>query len=95
MRCASIRFSGHAIRRMFERSLSAEVIRKVVEQGEAIKDYPDDTPYPSTLLLGFHGEIPIHVVVARNPETDDCYIVTTYVPSEERWKSGFRERKKP
>lgn len=95
MRCASIRFSGHAIRRMFERGLSAESIREVVEQGETINDYPDDTPYPSALLLGFHAGMPVHVVVARNPGTGDCYIVTTYVPSEERWKPGFKERKEP
>lgn len=38
---------------MFERRLSAEVVRAVVEGGETIEAYPDDQPVPSRLVLGW------------------------------------------
>jgi hypothetical protein len=43
-------FRIHAIQRMFERSFSPEVVRSVVENGETIQEYPDDTPCPSRLV---------------------------------------------
>ena len=78
---------------MFERDLSRDDIVAVVEQGEVIKEYPDDTPYPSRLLLGFRQNTPIHIVVGRDPENFSCYVITAYVPSTELWEPGFRERK--
>jgi len=39
-----IRFSGHAIRQMFNRGLKQEDVLDVIRQGEVILDYPDDTP---------------------------------------------------
>ncbi len=39
-------FRIHAIPRMFERSFSPEEVRSVVENGETIQEYPEDTPYP-------------------------------------------------
>lgn len=30
------------------------------------EDYPDDTPYPSRLLLGWHNNRPLNIVVADN-----------------------------
>lgn len=95
MHCHSITFSGHAIRRMFERGLNRDDIVQAVQQGDVIKDYPDDTPYPSCLLLWFKGKMPVHVVVGQNPDDLSCYVVTAYVPSEELWQPGFRERKQP
>lgn len=47
MDCAEVVFSGHAIRRMFERTLGRDAILDVVWGGEVIAEYPDDRPYPS------------------------------------------------
>lgn len=69
MDCAEVIFSGHAIRRMFERSLGRDAILEAVRGGEVIAEYPDDSPYPSCLVLGFVAGGPIHVVVARDPRT--------------------------
>ncbi len=48
-------FRVHAIQRMFERSIQDEDVRTVLRQGEVIEAYPDDTPYPSYLMLGWVG----------------------------------------
>ena len=65
----------------------------MIENGEVIADYPDDKPYPSTLLLGFAEGRPVYVVVARNEETEDCYVVTVYVPDPTLWEDDFRSRR--
>ena len=39
-------------------------VRHVLQTGEVIEEYPDDTPFPSYLILGFVGDRPFHVVVA-------------------------------
>lgn len=93
MDCRSFAFSSHAIKRMFERRLSRDDVVLAVRQGEVIKEYPDDQPYPSCLILWFSDYMPIHVVVARDESDFSCYIVTTYVPSEAIWQAGFREKK--
>ena len=49
MDCAKVVFTGHAIRRMFERGLGPDAILDVVRGGEVIAEYPDDSPYPSSL----------------------------------------------
>ncbi|MGI5100000.1 DUF4258 domain-containing protein [Treponema vincentii] len=53
-------FSEHVFRRMAERSFSPNTIKEVIQNGKTIKEYPDDTPYPSRLILGYDGNRPIH-----------------------------------
>ena len=45
-----------------------------------IKEYPDDTPYPSRLILGYDNNRPIHVVSAYDQNDDMEYIITVYEP---------------
>ena len=42
----------HAIRRMFQRGITAAEVRRTVDSGEVVESYPGDAPYPSRLLLG-------------------------------------------
>jgi len=65
----------------------------VVESGEVLEVYPEDTPFPSRLLLGFTGNRPIHVVAADDPGGDVTHVVTTYEPDPDQWDEGFRRRK--
>jgi hypothetical protein len=65
----------------------------VIRSGETIRDYLDDRPYPSRLLLGFIDSQPTHVVVARNNDNYDCLVITSYHPSPELWESDFKRRK--
>ena len=53
MNCESVVFSGHAVRRMFERAIGESDVKTVLQAGETIARYEDDSPFPSELLLGF------------------------------------------
>ena len=86
-------FSGHVFKRMAERGFSPDAVKSVIENGTVIKDYPDDTPYPSRLILGFDGERPVHVVSAYNAENDTEYVITVYEPNALKWSDDFTERR--
>jgi len=86
-------FRLHAVRRMFERGISPDDVRDAIRTGEVIEDYPDDTPYPSQLMLGWAGARPLHVVVARNSAEHEVIIVTVYVPDAKQWQPGYKRRK--
>jgi hypothetical protein len=93
MDCANILFSGHAIRRIFERSIRRLEVIEVVTFGHVIADYPDDEPFPSFLILGFVGNRPLHVVAAVETESKHCYIVTAYEPDPAVWQEDFSTRR--
>ena len=95
MNCSEIVFSGHAVQRMYERSLTEADVVHVIGQGVIIEAYPHDTPYPSNLLLAFVRTIPVHAVVARVDTTGRCIVVTVYVPDPARWNSDFKTRRRP
>jgi len=42
----TLTFRLHAVQRMFERKISVEEVRYVLETCEVIDDYPEDTPTP-------------------------------------------------
>lgn len=86
-------FSGHVFKRMAERKFSPEMIKSVIENGTVIKSYPDDTPYPSRLILGFDEQRPVHVVSAYNSENDTEYVITVYEPDILKWSDDFTERR--
>lgn len=86
-------FRVHAMQRMFQRRISAEDVRHVLATGEDIEEYPNDTPYPSRLVLGWCGDRPMQVVVADNPESQETIVITVYEPDPLQWEPGFRRRK--
>ncbi len=88
-------FTGHAAKRIFERGILTAEIRQVLTSGEVIADYPNDTPYPSCLMLGWIGSRPLHVVAALDGATRTCYVVTAYVPDPAQWTPDFRLRRIP
>lgn len=87
-------FSGHVFKRMAERAFSPETIKSVIENGTVIKEYPEDSPYPSRLILGFDGERPVHIVSAYNHDNDTEYVITVYEPDSQKWSDNFTERRK-
>ncbi|MEK7796139.1 MAG: DUF4258 domain-containing protein [Pseudomonadota bacterium] len=95
MDCKEIIFSGHAIRRMFERQFTVDDVRAVITSGETIADYPNDTPYSSCLLLGFVNKSPVHVVAAMDKPRQTCYVITVYKPDTAQWGADFKTRKLP
>jgi hypothetical protein len=78
---------------MLQRGIRADEVEEVVARSEIIEDYPDDTPFPSRLLLGMPGGRPLHVVVADEPGTDVTYVVTAYCPDPAQWDADFRRRR--
>ena len=88
-------FRSHAIRRMFQRGITAADIRHVIDTGEVVENRPDDLPYPSRLVLGSVSGRPLHVVLADNAPEATTVVVTVYEPSPALWHQGFRKRRKP
>jgi hypothetical protein len=85
-------FSGHATIQMFKRRILVEDVTAVIQTGNVIKEYPDDKPYPSFLILGFVNDRPLHIV-ASTDELDNCYIITAYEPDEAIWNNDFNTKK--
>lgn len=85
-------FRVHAIQMMFERSISRDDVRHVVENGEVIREYPDDTPFPSRLILGWREKRPLHVVAADDGD-DQTIIITAYEPDPAIWEPDFKKKK--
>jgi len=86
-------FRVHAFQRMFQRSMSKDDIRKILSEGKTIKNYPDDKPYPSRLVLGWIEQRPIHIVVADNIKDNQEIVITVYEPDPAQWEEGFERRK--
>lgn len=91
-------FTDHARREMNEEPLGrigVEEVLQVLNVGEIIEAYPEDTPYPSCLILGQTAtERPLHVVCAPVQAEERLIIITTYQPGPDRWESDFRRRKR-
>ena len=77
---------------MFERGITQSELVQAVRFGEVIEEYPDDSPYPSRLVLGMQGLRPIHVVVADNMEDRMLVVITVYEPDGNQWTRDFRRR---
>ncbi len=86
-------FRVHAIKRMFQRRISKDDVRHVVETGETIEAYPHDTPYPSRLVLGWRQACPLHVVAADNVDTGETIVITTYEPDPDEWERDWKRRR--
>ena len=93
IQCNNISFSGHALQKMFARNINEEMITEVINFGEVIRSYVDDKPYPSFLILGIVHQQPLHLVLAKNAESDNCIVVTAYFPDEKIWNSDFKTKK--
>lgn len=93
MDCKTLSYSRHAFERMFQREISPDAVAHIIAEGEVIADYPDDRPFPSVLLLGFHAGHPVHAVVAQESATGNCYLVTIYLPDPNIWDETFKQRK--
>ena len=64
----------------------------ILEKGIAIKEYNEDKPYPSFLLLGFIDRRPLHLLVAKDIETENCIMVTIYEPDKNVWSIDFKTK---
>ena len=88
----SLQFRVHALRRMAERQITVEDVERVLAAGEVIEAYPDDHPYPSSLMLDWCGSRPVHVVMAENSEDNEFIVITVYEPDRAQWDVTFKRR---
>jgi hypothetical protein len=93
MECDRIEFSGHAIRRMFERHVTTADVGAVVAGGKVIIEYKDDKPFPSYVMLGEPNGRPLHVVIGVDNESRLGRVITVYVPDDFLWDDGYSVRK--
>lgn len=75
MKYRRVVFSQHAFTRMFEREISPAAVKRAVQNGEVIENYPDDQPYPSILLLHFEEGRALHIVAGVDEAGLTCHIV--------------------
>ena len=88
-------FKYHAATQMSRpaRLITTKEVRKVVNDGEVIEDYPEDPRGNSCLMLGFgEDKRPIHVVCA--PKDDFLALITAYLPDPNEWENDLKTRKK-
>ena len=78
---------------MFERRITIDNVRQVLNSGEMIEDYSEEMPDPGGLLSARPGQRPMHVVMAENTLEGELVVITVYEPNPAQWKAGFRDRK--
>lgn len=86
-------YRQHAIKRMHERGITEEEIEQAIINGKVIESYPNDTPYPSALLLGHAGTKAVHVVYADDLDEGIRIIITVYEPNPEFWHEDLKTRR--
>lgn len=84
--------TAHVIKRCVEREIDSDSIMNVIMHGEIIKQYEDDKPFPSCLLLGMSiNNKYLHVVVAN--DNINLHIITAYYPNPDEWEPDLKTRK--
>ena len=87
-----IAITEHARRRLVERGISVNDIIRCIDTGEIIRQYEDDTPFPSCLILGASiGGAYIHVVASHDSEW--IYLITAYRPDADIWGPDYKTRR--
>ena len=88
-------YTPHAMTQItnLERMIEPDELRKVIDTGELVENYPYDMRGNTSLILGRGtNNRPIHVVCTP---TDFCLmIITAYIPSEIKWSHDFKTREK-
>ena len=88
-------FLPHALRQMSrpDRMILAADVRRVVESGVVLEDYPEDARGHSCLLMGeVDDNRRLHVVCS--PKDEYLAIITAYVPSPAEWESDLKTRRR-
>ena len=87
-----IEWTLHAAKRLLQRGISSLDVEMSLKNGVIIEDYPDDSPYPSCLIMGkTTTERILHIVCAIDSER--LWIITTYEPNSIEWEADFQTRR--
>jgi len=83
----AIILTDHLITRMRQRKIRFKDIKNTIKNGEIIKQYETDYPFPSCLINGEN----LHIVCSISEF--NLYIITAYRPSLEQWEAGGKIKK--
>ena len=83
----------HVNMRLKERLLSREQIMDSVDSFEIIEEYPFDKYLPSYLIYTKCGNKVTHIQIAIDRENDNIRIITSYIPSRDKWENDFKTRR--
>jgi hypothetical protein len=77
---------------MISRNISFEEVEKAICEGEIIKDYPEDKPFHSFLVLAVVNQKSLHIVVSQD-EDGICFVISAYEPDRNIWESDLKHKK--
>ena len=77
---------------MFQRGISTESVRAVLENAQVVAEYADDKPYASALYFALVEQKPLHVLAAKTAD-GETIIITVYQPDPALWTPDFLRRK--
>ena len=78
----------------FGQILDNEVYEAICN-GEVIKEYLEDKPYPSVLIFGkTTANRPLHIVCVYNKDEKLAIVITVYHPNPNIWIEYKRRKKK-
>ena len=88
----NIAVTEHARIMLIERNITMQDVIKCIETGEIIKQYEDDKPFPSCLILGISiNNRYLHIVVSM--DNNFIHLITAYYPNLEQWEPDYKTRK--
>ena len=87
-------FRVHAIERMLEQDITEVEVRDVIENGHLIEQETDQFGARKSLHLHVVAERPLHVLPVDDDEARRTEVITVYEPDFNRWKPGFRTRRR-
>lgn len=90
-----VEWRAHALRRMLERNINRAAVVEVITEGEQIRHYADDRPFPSSLFLGSVHDRVVHVIAALDADDQRVYVISAYEPDPEVFEPDHRTRKRP
>lgn len=83
----------HVNMRLKERLLSREQIMDSVDSFEIIEEYALDKYLPSYLIYAKCGDEVLHIQIAIDKENDNIRIITSYIPSRDKWENDSKTRR--
>lgn len=92
MDLGNMKWSIHCLQRMQERGISREDVLNCILNGDVIKDYPEDSPFPSCLVFGYtlNNKV-IHVVASVGEEM--AFLITAYFPDMNYYNEDLKTRR--
>jgi len=91
--CNNVIYKKHALERMISRNIDFDDVEKAIVFGEIIREYPEDKPFKSCLILAMIDEKALHIVVSQDNE-GNCIVITVYWPDKEIWDVDLKTKKK-